>query len=320
MIGASTGGGGAGGGTPIAGRSSAFASTAVASSSSSSGAMRSTAATSATIAAIAARSGSTTFSDTTLRASPTRTPFALLRGHRLRDGVELHGRAPAGRLVGLGLVERVRLGGVDLDRIALAVGVDVVGFTLGLAAAAPIVAVVLLGERRARHAPGRARAGDEAAGGVARRPRQHHRDLARAHVGDHQQRHDHRRGRRQRGAQVADEGGGQAAQPLAQDAARTVRREAAVRERQVQQHRGRAEQQQRAAPLARALDQAPRRGSSAPPRPASRRRSGRTRDPRARRARRRSPRRRCPSCDRRRRASTSATGRQTGRRPAARCR
>jgi hypothetical protein len=86
------------------------ASTAVASSSSSSRAMRSTAATSATIAAIAARSGSTTFSDT-LRASPTRTPSLSSAGHRLRDRVEVHGRATARRLVGLGLVERVRLGG-----------------------------------------------------------------------------------------------------------------------------------------------------------------------------------------------------------------
>jgi hypothetical protein len=67
---------------------------------------------------------------------------------------------------------------VNLDRLALAVGVDVVVFALGLAAVAPIVAVVLLGERRAGHAPGRARADDDAAGGVAGRPREHHRDLA----------------------------------------------------------------------------------------------------------------------------------------------
>src|SRR6185503_19593245 len=90
-------------------------------------------------------------------------PFALLGGDRLRDRVERHDRAPARRLGGLGLGERVRLGGVNLDRLALALGVDVVAFALGLAAVAPIVAVVLLGERRARHAPGRARAHDDAA-------------------------------------------------------------------------------------------------------------------------------------------------------------
>ena len=85
-----------------------------------------------------------------------------------------------------------------------------------------------------------ARAGDHAAqprGGRAHA--EHDRHLARADLGDQQQRHDQHRGRGQRGADAADEAGGDPAQPLAEQAARTVRREAAVRERQVQQDRDR---------------------------------------------------------------------------------
>ena len=53
--------------------------------------------------------------------------FALLRGHRLRDRLAVHGRAPrATTRRPSGSSRRVRLGGVNLDRLALAVGVDVV--------------------------------------------------------------------------------------------------------------------------------------------------------------------------------------------------
>jgi hypothetical protein len=92
---------------------------------------------------------------------------------------------------------------------------------------------------------------------VLARPREHDRHLARAHLGDQQQRHDQGRRRAQRGADAADEAGGDPAQPLADHAAGTMQREAAVRERKVQQDRDRAEQQQRATRLAHAVDHRP---------------------------------------------------------------
>jgi hypothetical protein len=59
---------------------------------------------------------------------------------------------------------------------------------------------------------------------VAARPREHHRDLARADLGDHQQRDDHAGGRGQRGADAADEAGRELARPFTQQPARPVRR------------------------------------------------------------------------------------------------